>query len=276
MPHIFFDGKVIPFEEARVSPDDLGILRGFAVYEGITAFYGIPFHFDAHWKRLENSAEALGLNIPLSRDEAYKGSLEVISKNAGKERAHLRIILSGGKAEGGIEYVSSRSLFYIMAEKAVPLPEILYREGGTLITCAHERFMPEHKTTSYITGVMLQKKRKDAGAIEILYTNEEDVLECATSNICVVKDGIIVTPRESILKGITRSVALMLAKEKGHIVEERLITISELLDADEVFITSSFKDIVPIVKIDETIIGSGLVGKVTKDVLGMYKTATEA
>lgn len=273
--HIFFDGKVIPFEEARVSPDDLGILRGFAVYEGITSFNGIPFHFHDHWARLLNSASALSLTVPLTEEEAYHGAVDVIAKNAGTDRANLRVILSGGPAEGGIEYVPTRSLFYIMAEKAVPLPENLYAEGATLITHEHERFMPEFKTTTYITAVNLQKARKDAGAIEILYTSGDGVLECATSNICIVKNGVVITPSQGVLKGITRAVVLDLA-QSAYQVEERPITVAELFEADEIFITSSFKDIVPIVKIDGKEVAGGTVGPVTKKLIDMFRKSTNS
>lgn len=273
--HIFFDGKVIPFEEARVSPDDLGILRGFAVYEGITSFNGVPFHFHDHWVRLLNSASALSLTVPLTEEEAYQGAVDVTAKNAGTERANLRVILSGGPAESGIEYVPSRSLFYIMAEKAFPLPANLYTDGASLITHEHERFMPEFKTTTYITAVNLQKARKDAGAIEILYTSGDRVLECATSNICIVKNGVVITPSQGVLKGITRAVVLELAK--GIVTaEERPLTVSELYDADEIFITSSFKDIVPIVKIDGKEVAGGVVGPITKELMQMFKKSTDS
>ena len=174
----------------------------------------------------------------------------------------MRIILTGGRAINGIEYEFENPTFYILVEKFEPLPKELYERGAKLVTYNHLRFMPEHKTTHYITAVNLQKYRKEEEAVEILYVHDGEVLECATSNIFIVKDGKVITPAENILKGITRKVVLELID-----VEERVILESELKDADEVFITSSFKDIVPINKIDDYEIGDREPGSVTQKLM---------
>jgi branched-chain amino acid aminotransferase len=266
----FFDGKVILRSEARVDPTDLGMLRGFAVYEGITSFNGIPFHFTDHWKRMCRSADLLSIRVPLTEEEALAGAKEIITRNAGTGRAHLRVILSGGPAEGGLEYVPDRSLFYMLAEKAAPLPEELFTKGGSLITVEHERFMPECKTTTYITAVKMQPARKEAGAIEVLYVSKGEVLECATSNICIVKDGKVITPKNGVLLGITRAVVLELAEETGIATEERKVTMDDLYAADEIFITSSFKDIVPIVSVDGRQAGGTEPGPVTRTLIQKF------
>ena len=129
--------------------------------------------------------------------------------------------------------------------------------------------MPEIKTVDYITAVILQKKRAAEGAIEILYTNGSRVLECATSNVFIVKDGAVRTPDADMLHGITRKVALELARE-SYPVEERAVSVDELFDADEAFITSSFKDIVPIISIDERTIGNGMPGRVTRNLMERF------
>src|SRR6185437_3812144 len=105
--------------------------------------------------------------------------------------------------------------------------------------------------------LVLQDKRKSAGAIEILYTSKGEMLECATSNAMIVKDGKVITPKDRVLPGITRLVTLDLAREAGIPVEERAVSMDEVFAADEFFMTSSFKDIVPIVSIDGKTIGSG-------------------
>jgi branched-chain amino acid aminotransferase len=272
--YIFFDGAIVPISKARIDPSDLGILRGYAVYEGITAYNGIPFHFSDHFKRLESSASAIGLSIPLSEKEAYDGAVALIAKNSPHSRAILRVILSGGPAHAGIEYLPERSLFYMLCEPISSLPKELYQEGGKLITHEHERYMPEYKTITYITAVQLQGKRKESQAIEILYTTGDEALECATSNIVIVKNGVLITPVKKILKGITRNVVLDLARGASLTVEERSISLNEVLGADEVFITSSFKDIVPIVRIDDHIIADGVPGVVTKEIISLFENNT--
>jgi branched-subunit amino acid aminotransferase/4-amino-4-deoxychorismate lyase len=111
---------------------------------------------------------------------------------------------------------------------------------------------------------------KDADALEILYTWEDTVLECATSNFFIVKDDVLVTAEDSILAGVTRNVVIELAKKSGLAVEERAYSLDELFSADECFLTSSFKDIVPVVKAGKTMIAKGLVGKTTKKITRLF------
>ena len=129
--------------------------------------------------------------------------------------------------------------------------------------------MPEIKTTHYITAVKFQPKRKKKKAIEILFISKGKVLECSTSNIFMFKGKKLITPQNSVLLGITRKAVLDVARKQFKI-EERDITLAELLKAEEVFITSSFKDIVPIVKIDNKIICKGIVGENTKILMNVF------
>lgn len=271
-PLCFLNGQLLPLKDAKIGIFDLGVLRGFGIYEGITSFDGKPFHYDAHWDRFERSAKPLGLRIPFSKDEVREAMRTLIARNAPGQRATLRMALTGGLAEGGIEHVPGRETLFITAEPAVPLPPELYGNGGTLITYEHERFMPEAKTIHYITAVTLQGKRKAAGAIEILYTSKGDMLECATSNAMIVKDGAVITPKDRVLPGITRLVTLELAREAGIPVEERPVSMDEVFAADEFFMTSSFKDIVPIVSIDGKAIGNGAPGPLTRRLMELFAT----
>ncbi len=265
----YFNGSLVPLKDARVSLIDLGLTRGFGIYEGITAFQGEPFRFSDHWKRFENSARALRLSLPFSEQEVLEAMRAVIAANSPGARATIRMILTGGEADGGIEHVVGRETIFITAEPAVPLPEAFYTKGASMQTHEHQRFLPEYKTTNYITAVLLQQKRKEAGAVEILYIANDSVLECTGSNVFIVKDGRLITPKDGILHGITRKVALELA-QGAYPGEERVIPLDELFDADEVFITSSFKDIVPIITVDGKTIGSGAPGPITLDLMKRF------
>jgi branched-subunit amino acid aminotransferase/4-amino-4-deoxychorismate lyase len=191
---------------------------------------------------------------------------ELLEKNGLKGRANIRMILTGGRTIGGIEYEFENPTFYILVEKWESLPIDYYQNGAKLITYKHTRELPQFKTTNYIRAVNLQDWRKGEKAAEILFVNDGEVLECATSNIFIVKDKTLITPDENILKGVTRKVVLELAQD-SYKTEEGSVREEELKSADEVFITSSFKDIMPIVKIDEFQIGNGQVGEVTKDLM---------
>lgn len=272
--YCFLNGKIVPLEEAKVSVLDVGLLRGYGIYEGIAAFKGKPFRFADHWNRLVSGAHILNLNVPITEEKAEKVIGEIIEKSGYGERANVRIILTGGETIGGIEYNFENPTFYIVAEKWESLPREVYEKGGKLVTYRHMRELPEHKTINYIRAVNLQNWKKAEGAVEILYTYDGEVLECATSNIFIVKNNILITPDENVLKGITRKVILEIAQNSDLTIEERVVEESELKTADEVFITSSFKDIVPIVKIDDFEVGGGAVGEVTKSLMQAFAKVT--
>src|SRR3989344_957247 len=271
--YCYLDGKIITSDKLLVSGHDIGLLRGYAVYDGITTHNKKPFYLSAHLDRFRKSSLQLGLKIPLT-DAAITKIIETLIKKNGFRRTNLRLILSGGKTIDRIEYRANQPTFFIIAEKWNPLPEHLYEKGGKLMTANHLRFMPETKTTHYITAVRLQSKRKKAKAVEILFVSNGEVLECSTSNIFMFIGDVLVTPKDNILLGITRRAMLDIAEEYFKI-EERKIAMTELMKANEIFITSSFKDIVPIVKIDQKIVGSGIVGKNTRRLMKLFSKLTK-
>lgn len=264
--YCFLNGKILPLAEAKVGVEDIGLLRGYGIYDGLAVFNSKVFHFADHWNRLLSGAHILNLNVPITEEKAEKIIEELAVKNGFIERANVRIILTGGQTLGGIEYDFAEPTFYILVEKWEALPPELYENGAKLVTYRHMRELPEYKTTNYIRAVNLQNWRKEEKAIEILYTYDGEVLECATSNIFIIKNKTLITPAENMLKGITRKVVLQLAGEK-YKIEERIVREEELKTADEIFITSSFKDIVPVVKIDDFEVADGRVGPITKDLM---------
>lgn len=262
--YCFLNGEIKPLSEAKISINDIGLLRGYGVYDGITAIGDRIFRFTDHWNRFVDGAHTLNLNIPITEEKCEKVLKELLVKN-GFERSIIRLMLTGGETYGGIDYRFEEPTFYILVEKWDPLPSETYSKGGKLVTYPFMRDMPLVKTTNYIRGVNLQNWRREEGALEILFVKDNEVTECATSNICIVKDGKILTPAEHVLKGITLKVVSELAE-----VEEKLISENDLLGADEVFITSSFKDIVPVTKVDDSVIGNGEVGPVTRGVMEAF------
>jgi len=264
--YCYLNGEIVLLKDAKVGVLDIGILRGYGIYEGLAAHNGKVFRFADHWNRLLSGAHLLNLNVPITEEKAEKICEQLLEKNFGKDRANIRIILTGGDTIDGIDYDFEKPTFYIVAEKWTSLPSEFYSDGAKLVTYRHLRELPEYKTTNYIRAVNLQNFRKSENAVEILYTYDGDVLECATSNIFIVKNGTLITPDENILKGITRKVVLELADRNKIPVEARTVLETELKTADEVFITSSFKDIVPIVKVDDYEIGTDKVGDLTKKI----------
>ena len=139
----------------------------------------------------------------------------------------------------------------------------------------HLRALPEYKTTNYVTAVRLQEERKRAGALEILYISQGKVLECTTSNFFIIKDGRVITSQADVLAGITRKVVIELA-QKEFPLEERDISVEEMYAADEAFLTSSFKDVVPVVEVGGKKIGDGAPGPVTKQIMQRFHDAAHA
>src|SRR3989344_1939011 len=224
--------------------------------------------------RFHASTAALKLTIPISDEEIHKIIAELIGKNIPEDKdAVIRFILTGGEAIGGIEFNPKTPTFYILVEPLESLPEDVFKNGCTLIVHEHLRIFPGYKTTNYVTAVLLQEERKRAGALEILYTYQGKVLEPATSNLFIVKHGAIITAIDDVLAGITRKVTIDLAK-KEFAVEEREVTVDEMYVADEALLTSSFKDIVPVVEIGDKIIGAGVPGPVTKRMMELFHECT--
>src|SRR3989344_2761714 len=254
-PYCYLNGKILPVIEAKVGVYDIGLLRGFGIYEALMTYGKKPFRLGDHLARFRRSAAFLGVEIPASDEEITEALTELIEKN-GYEESIIRILLTGGPAFAGIECAPKTPTFYMLVEKFEPLAAELFEKGCSVTIFEHLRQFPEFKTTNYLQAVLLQKQRKEKGALEILYTWQGRALEFATSNLFIVKDRSIITPDKDILHGITRKVALELARS-AFPVEERDVTVEELYAADEVFLTSSFKDVVPVVKIGERVVAHG-------------------
>lgn len=261
----------MPVAEASVGVYDIGLLRGFGIYEAMSTANRKPFMFADHMARFRKSADRMRLKIPATDSHIEKATNDLVAKNIPQhEEAVIRFILTGGEAQGGIGYDYETPTFYILVEPLVPMDPRNYTDGCALTVCDHQRQFPECKTINYIHAVILQQARKDAGAIEILYTSGGKVLECAMSNFFIVKDGKIITAKDDILHGITRKVAIDVACPH-FAIEERVVSVDEMYAADEAFLTSSFKDVVPVVRVGDKVIGAGTVGLVTKHVMELFK-----
>jgi len=270
-PVAYLNGQFLPLAEAKLGILDLGVLRAYGVYEGITIIGGEPFRFEDHWERFVRSAAALSLTIPIEKD-AFKDALrEIARRNAPGARATARVVLTGGEALGGLEHVPGRESFFINAEPAFALNPAVFMDGASLISSEHQRYLPEMKTIGYTHAVLLQPARREANALEILYHQGGSMLECSTSNAFIVKGGAVITPEKAILQGITRKVVLELAREAGYPIETRAVAMEEMRDADEVFITSSFKDVVPVISVDGREVGEGKPGPVTRDLMERFR-----
>src|SRR6266581_2460355 len=254
----YVGGQWVHPDEAMISINDVAVLRGYSAFEALRTYNRRPFHLDKHLTRLYRSAELIELEIPWSRESLAAIIREVIERNTYKHAA-IRILVTGGESEDSILPIGKPMLAVLISE----LPERdmqRFAQGYKLITTAFQRITPEAKTTNYLVAIRALKEAARRNATDALFVNKQGhVLEATRSNFFIFRGDTLVTPGKGILMGITRDVVLKLSRGRFPI-EERPILLEELAQADEAFITSSSKEIMPVVQIDDITIGKGVPG----------------
>lgn len=268
----YVNGKIVPVRDMRVSARDLGFLRGYAVFDYMFTMKGKPFLFEEHWNRLEMSAKMFDLRMPTPREEAYEIIQELWKmSDISDDRAVVRTMLTGGVSADGLTPEIGKETFCVMLEKFHGLDPALYETGAKLITLEHKRAIAHVKSSNYVFPILHGADRKKAKAVEMLYVSDGKVLEASVSNFFLVKKRVLITPKEEVLRGITRNHVVYLAKQNDILCEERDILVEELSDCDEAFITSSSKDILPITTVNDQVIADGNVGSVTKKLMEVFR-----
>jgi len=270
MEYCFLNGEIIPLKEASLGLDDMGVLRGYGAFEFLRAYNGNPFLFKEHMNRFERSAHLLSLKLPLSHDK-IKDIIEHLIEKNGKKDVNIRMVLTGGKATNGIEFDPENPTFFILLEEVVSISQASLEKGVKLVSLEHQRKLPSAKTTDYILPVKERKRMKEEGATEILYTSDGVILECSTSNFFLIDEGKVITPAKNILMGTTRKFILNIARDFFDVEERDQIEIEKLESAQEAFITATNKEILPVICVDDTIIGNGKVGSVTSFLMRKFK-----
>lgn len=267
--YCYLNGKIVLEDKAHVSISDLGILRGYGVFDFLRTYNGRPFYLREHMDRLENSAKLVGLKVPLTKLRVGEIISELLRKNKLRE-ATVKIIVTGGCSADGLVCDLNHQTVIILVKEIHDCPVELYKKGIKLITFEHQRNNSSAKTIDYITMLKLQNKRQKEKAFEILYVNNGVVLEGATSNFFIFKGNKLITTKNNILAGITRKIILKLAI-KHFKVEVRDLKINEIKNATEAFITSTTREVLPVVRIDNIKIGNGKVGKNTQLLMEFFK-----
>lgn len=254
----YVGGKWVHPHEATLSINDIAVLRGYSVFESLRTYDWHPFHLDEHLLRLYRSAVMIEMEIPWSSEQIANVVREVIARNAYRHAA-IRLLITGGESEDGILPSGKPTLALLIT----PLDERdmgRFARGYKLITTSLQRVSPEAKTANYVAAVRALKDAARRNADDALFVNEQGhVLEATRSNFFIFRGDTLVTPREGILIGVTRNVVLELA-QGSFAIEERPILLEELPLAEEAFVTSSSREITPVVQIDDLIIGDGKPG----------------
>jgi branched-chain amino acid aminotransferase len=272
-PICYLNGKYVPFDQACLPLNDLGLVRGYGVFDFLRTYNGVPFKLTEHVQRLQNSAKLIGLSLPWSTAEIAEITQNTLTHNHLPE-ANIRIVVTGGASADFITPLGQPSLMVIVTPVS-QYPQEYYEQGIKVITVPIERFIPKAKSLNYISAIGALQQAKQTNAVEALYVNSQgEVLEGTTTNFFVFRGSQLITPKEGILNGITRDVILELAKDRFEIVEQS-IAFSQLNHCDEAFITSSTKEIMPVVQIDELYISQGKPGENTQSLMHLFHKYTK-
>jgi len=275
---IFLNGKIIPDTDANISSGDRGFLYGDGIYETLRSYNGTPFKLSEHLGRMRDSAKQLKISFGYTNKDISEWINKLIEKNCSQD-AYIRITLSRGAGGGRLQMDEGiESTILVQVKPLTPYDRRLYEEGMSLVVSNYRRStscpISCHKTTNLLKSIMMKEEAKKRSADEAIIVNtEEYVTECVVSNIFFVNNGKVVTPslNTNILPGITRSTVLDICNESSIPAGEERFKVETLLNADEVFITNSLMEIMPVSKIDDTKIGKVIPGKVTQQLMSVYK-----
>ncbi len=265
------NGKIIPPEDATISVLDRGFLLGDGIYETVKIYSGKPFLIDEHIIRLQRSASLIKMDlkqIPYNIKEEVQKTV----RKAGDKDFIVRIIVTRGSGDLFSDPFILTPNFVILVREPPSIPADIHNKGTEIIIASVRRnpvqsLNPKIKTGSHLNEVLAALEAHEKGAFEaLLLTIDGKVAECSSSNIFIVKRGKIITPPlpTGILDGITRHYIIKLAKDAGITIDEKDFYPNELYSADECFITSTVKEIMPIIRIDGEIIGNGKRGELTE------------
>lgn len=272
MDIFYIDGKFVPSNEASIPVSDLALLRGYGVFDFLRTYNNTPFFLEEHLNRLRHSADLIDIRLPWNNRELQDIVQNTLNKNGYPESA-IKILVTGGDSTDGL-IPTGESRLLVMVSALKPLDAAQYESGVKLTTSRIPRLFPGAKSTNYIAGIRATAAAQKAGAVESLYIGgNNQILECVTSNFFGFKGNTLVTPESDILPGITRKVILDFAAEV-FTIETREMDLDELTLLDEAFITSSTREVLPVVRVDDVTIGNGIPGKNTRRLMEMFSEFT--
>ena len=281
---IFINGKLYDKEDAKISVYDHGLLYGDGVFEGMRSYGGKVFRHREHLERLWKSARAIMLEIPMTMDEVEAAVNDTLATNNITD-GYIRLVVTRGAGSLGIDpNRTSDPQVIIITDKITLYPEEYYENGLEIVTVSTIRnhpaaLSPRVKSLNYLNNVMAKIEGLQAGCEEALMLNHNgEVAECTGDNIFIVRDGELLTPSvdAGILEGITRQTVIDLAQEAGVPVRETTLTRHDIFIADECFLTGSAAEVVPVVKLDSRVIGTGQPGPITRDLKTRFHKHTRA
>ncbi len=280
MSKVWINGEIVDKQQAVISVYDKGVLYGDGCFEGIRAYNGRLFKIKSHMKRLYRSASRICLEPAYSIDE-FEQAIRDTLEASGLTDAYLRPVFTRGPGTLGLNpFVCKNPTAFVIVDTIQIYPTELYAGGMPVIIAKLARIPiqcldPAIKSCNYMNNILGKIEAVNAGVLEAIMLNTDGyVSECTGDNIFVIKDGRIFTPpiEAGILDGITRQFVMEeLAPALGHSVEEHTFKTDELLNADEVFLTGTAAEVIGVNRINDSVIGSGIVGPITASIATEFR-----
>ncbi len=279
---VYIDGNLVDKEEAKISVFDHGVLYGDGVFEGIRLYEGCIFRLVQHVERLFESAHHIMLSIPMSKEEVIRAVVDTCKANK-LENGYIRLVVTRGEGTLGLSpWLCPKPTVFIIADKIQIYPDEYYENGLELVTVPTLRNFPEVlnpriKSLNYLNNIMAKIEAHNAGAFEALMLNKEGfVAECTGDNVFIVHNSIIYTPPiyMGALRGITRDYVIEISHKLGYELCEEPFTRFEVFNADECFLTGTAAEVIPVVKVDQRVIGTGKPGPITRRLIEEFRKAT--
>ncbi len=278
---IFINGQFLEKAQAKVSVFDHGFLYGDGAFEGIRSYSRLIFKAKEHIERLFETAHTLMIPIPMTQQQMIQAIVKTLKINQFND-AYIRVVVTRGEGDLGLDPRKCKGgpNVIIITDKITLYPEELYRNGMAIITVPTIRSHPEAlnprlKSMNYLNNILAKIEANNSGYAEAMMLDSQGfVAECTGDNIFIVKKGELSTPSQGRLQGITRDTVLAFAHQLKFKVEERLLTRHEVFVADECFLTGTAAEIIPVVKVDGRVIGSGKPGEVTRKMMRLFRMIT--
>ena len=279
---VFLNGEFVDSDKAAISVFDHGVLYGDGVFEGIRSYNRKVFRLKEHLDRLYQSAAAISLKIPVSKEVFSDNILETLKINE-LDDAYIRVVVTRGSGDLGLDPRKCKTpTIFIIVGKIALYPEDFYKKGLAIVVSKIKRNHPEAldpkiKSLNYLNNILAKIDAIDAGSEEaIMLSLDGYVAECTGDNIFMVTGGKLITPESGIgaLEGITQKIVIEIAIETGIEVEYKKVKMDDLLLSEECFLTGTAAEIIPVVKIDGNNIGRGRPGKITQNLRGKFRALT--
>jgi branched-chain amino acid aminotransferase len=272
MTKVYINGKLYDKADAKISVYDHGLLYGDGVFEGIRVYNGKVFRLTQHVDRLFSSARAIGLEIPYDKNQMAEAIQSTVRAND-KRDGYIRAVVTRGAGSLGLDpRKTTDPQIIVIVDDITMYPRELYENGMAIASVATIRnhpsaLNPRIKSLNYLNNIMAKMEAIQAGCLEAVMLNHKgEVAECTGDNIFVVVKGELLTPPKDagILEGVTRGAIIELARSAGMTVHEAAFSRHDIYTADECFLTGTAAEVVPVVKCDGRVIGTGKPGPVTR------------